>query len=115
MPETRDTKQYKIYSLFATVDVVIGKKGGKDVVRTDRVPMAVFDDKKLCDKFQKDNTTKMKGQTGYEVVEEWRDMVPEQSHFSYRFNPKPNEVELTEKVVNKRKTVVADNADGETE
>lgn len=87
MPETRDTKQYKIYSLFAVVEVDLGNRGDKQVTRTDRVPMAVFDDKELCDRFQKENNSKLQGQKGYSVIEEWRDIQPEQSHFSYPFNP----------------------------
>ena len=107
MPETRDTKQYKVYVLHANVDVIIGKRGGKDVVRTDRVPMAFFDDKKHLDKFVAEHKAKFAGQKDYEVLEEWREDVPTAKTFSLPFNPKPNTIGLETTVVDKRKKIVS--------
>lgn len=111
MPETRDTKQYKVYVLHANVEVVIGKKDGKDKVRTDRVAMAVFDDVKLCEKFQAENKSKLKGQKDYVVLEEWRESEPEKSHFNLPFNPKANAVTLTETKVDKKTKITVEETD----
>lgn len=100
MPETRDTKQYKIYTLHANVEVVIGKKDDKEVTRTDRVPVAVFDDKELCDTFQAENSAKLKGQVGFEVVEDWVEYEPAADRFSLPFNPVPNASTSDEEAVN---------------
>lgn len=89
MPETRSTKQYKVFTLHANVDIVVGKKDGEEITRTDRVPVAVFDDAKKLSKFQKENSAKLKGQTGYEVVEDWVEFEPKADRFGLPFNPAP--------------------------
>lgn len=90
MAETRKVDQFKIYTLHANVVKVLGKKDGKEITRTDRVPVAVFDDAKKLAKFEKENKAKLKGQTGYETVEDWVEVKPEASAFSLPFNPLPN-------------------------
>lgn len=89
-PETRSVDQYKVYTLHANVVKVLGKKDGKEVTRTDRVPVAVFDNKQALEKYQAEEKGKLKGQTGYETVEDWVEVKPEASAFSLPFNPLPN-------------------------
>lgn len=100
MPETRDKKEYKIYTLHANVVVVLGKKDDREVTRTDRVPLAVFDDQKKLAKFQKEGKSKLKGQTDYEVVEDWVEFQPEATRFGLPFNPAPNASQDEAKAVN---------------
>lgn len=100
MPETRKAEQFKIYTLHANVVVVLGKKDDKEITRTDRVPVAVFDDKKLLAKFQKENGAKLKGQIDYEVVEDWVEYKPEAGRFGLPFNPAPNAPKSEAKAVN---------------
>lgn len=88
--ETRDTKQFKIYTLHANVEVDLGEKDGKQVTRTDRVPVAVFTDVKALEKYQAENTSKLKGQKGYEIVEDWVEVEPIADNYSLPFNPVPN-------------------------
>ena len=99
-PETRSVEQYKVYTLHANVVKVLGKKDGKEITRTDRVHVAVFDNKQGLEKYQSKHTGKLKGQTGYEVVEDWTEVKPAASSFTLPFNPLPNaatdEVEATE-------------------
>lgn len=90
MPETRKVEQYKVYTLHALVVKVLGKKDDKEVTRTDRVPVAVFDDAKKLAKFEKENKAKLKGQKGYETVEDWVEVKPEAGNFTVPFNPVPN-------------------------
>lgn len=89
-PETRSVDQYKVYTLHANVVKVLGKKEGKEITRTDRVPVAVFDNKQALEKYQAEEKGKLKGQTGYEVVEDWVEVKPTASSFSLPFNPLPN-------------------------
>lgn len=90
MPETRQAQQYKIYTLHANVEVVLGKRDGEDIKRTDRVPVAIFTEKELCDTYQAEEQSKLKGQTGYEVVEDWVEFEPTADRFSLPLNPVPN-------------------------
>lgn len=90
MTETRKADQYKIYTLHANVVKVLGKKDGKEVTRTDRVPLAVFDDKKALAKY-KGKQAKLKGQVSYETVEDWVEYKPSAERFSLPFNPSPDE------------------------
>lgn len=90
MTETRKADQYKIYTLHANVVKVLGKKDGKEVTRTDRVPLAVFDDAKLLKKFE-EKQSKLKGQVSYETVEDWVEFKPSADRFSLPLNPAPQE------------------------
>lgn len=86
MPETRKQDQYKIYTLHNNVVVVLGKKDGKEVTRTDRVPVAVFDDKKALETYQKKSEYI---KPAFEVVEDWVEFKPSADRFSLPFNPAP--------------------------
>lgn len=87
--ETRNAKQYKIYTLHANVEVDLGEKDGKQVTRTDRVPVAVFTDAKALEAYQAKELKSPKF-TGYEVVEDWVEVEPTADGFSLPFNPAPN-------------------------
>lgn len=89
MTETRKADQYKIYTLHANVEVVLGKKDGKEVTRTDRVPVAIFDDKKALATYQEKELKSPKFQS-YEIVEDWVEYKPSADRFSLPFNPAPN-------------------------
>ena len=89
-PETRDVKQYKVYTLYANIVKVLGKKDGKEITRTDRVAVAVFDNKPALDKYLKEDKTKRKGQTSTEVGEDWIECTLEESGFDLPRNPLPN-------------------------
>lgn len=86
MPETRKQDQYKIYTLHNNVVVPIGKKDGKEVTRTDRVPVAIFDDKKTLETYQKKSEYI---KPSFEVVEDWVEIKPSADNFSLPFNPAP--------------------------
>ena len=101
--ETRDTKQYKIYTLHANVEVDLGEKDGKQVTRTDRVPVAVFTDKKALETYQAEEQSKLAGQKGYEVVEDWVEVEPAADGFSLPFNPLPNATVSDAEAVNDTK------------
>lgn len=90
MSETRKVDQFKTYTLYANVVKVLGKKDGKEVTRNDRVPFAVFDDKKLLSAYTKNSTYKLKGQKSWEVVEDWVEIKPVAGNFSLPFNPEPS-------------------------
>jgi len=90
MAETRKVEQYKFYTLYANVVKVLGKKDGKDVTRTDRVVVAVFDDKALLDDYVKNATGKLQGQVGHEVGADWTEVKPEAKNFGVPFNPTPD-------------------------
>jgi len=85
-PESRDVKQYKVYTLYENVIKPLGKKDGKEITRTDRVPVAVFDNKVALEAYQ----AKQQSAVGYEVVEDWVEVQPTASSFSLHFNPVPN-------------------------
>jgi len=68
---------------------VLGKKDDKEITRTDRVPVAVFDDKKILDKFQKESVYI---KPDFEVVEDWVEYKPTADRFTLPFNPAPIEV-----------------------
>lgn len=89
MGETRKVEQYKVYTLHENVEIVRGKDKGKEVTRTDRVAVAIFDDAKALAKFQKENKAHLKGFVGYEVVEDWVEYKPEAARFAVAFNPAP--------------------------
>lgn len=89
MSETRKVEQYKIYTIHENVVKVVGKKDGKEVTRTDRVPVAVFDDKKALSAFQKAQD-KTAGHESWEVVEDWVESKPSATMTSLPFNPEPN-------------------------
>lgn len=88
-PETRSIEQYKVHTLHTNVVKVLGKKDGKEVTRTDRVPVAVFTDLKALETYQSKSVTP-KGFEGYEVVEDWVTEMPKAEHFSLPLNPAPN-------------------------
>lgn len=86
--ETRDIKQYKLYTLYALVTVVIGKDDAKeDVTRGDREAFALFDDRALLDAFTKNSPYKLKGQTSWEIGEEWVEYEPTADRFGLPLNP----------------------------
>jgi len=89
-PETRSVDQYKVYTLYANVVKVLGKKDGKEITRTDRVAVAVFDNKDALEKYQSEEQGKLKGQQSYEVGEDWVEVKPAAENFSLPFNPVPN-------------------------
>ena len=89
-PETRDVKQYKVYTLYANVVRVIGKKEGKEVTRTDRLAVAVFDNKPALEKYVKEEQSKLEGQESYEIGEDWIECTLEESGFDLPRNPVPN-------------------------
>lgn len=89
MPETRKQDQFKIYTLHANVDIVLGKKDDKEVTRTDRVPVAVFDDNKLLKTYVDKTTILFDRHKSYEVVEDWVEYKPVADKFSLPFNPAP--------------------------
>lgn len=88
--ETRETKQFKVYTLHANVEVDLGERDGKQVTRTDRVPVAVFTDAKALETYQAEEKSKLKGQKGYEVVEDWVEVEPIADNYSLPLNPVPN-------------------------
>lgn len=88
---TRDVKQYEVYTLYALVRVLVGKRGKEEITRTDRVPVAIFDDRDLLNTYVEQNANKLAGQTGYEDTAEWREMEPGADQFSLPFNPAPEE------------------------
>ncbi len=90
---TRDIKQYQIYTLYAVVKVVVGKEelGGikQDVMRSDRIPVAVFDDMDLLEAYMEAVPERFPGQKLYQHATEWREMKPAADQFSLPFNPDP--------------------------
>lgn len=98
--ETKDIKHYRLYTLYANVVVVVGKKDGKEVTRTDREPFALFDDKDLLDAYTKNSEYKLKGQTSWEVGADWIDYEPTADRFGLPLNPAPNAPQEAEKASN---------------
>lgn len=90
--ETRDIKQYKVFTLYENVEVVIGKNAKTgDKTQDKRLAVAMFDDVKLLEAYQKEQKAS-EGHKSYEVVEDWVEYLPEQSRFSLPLNPEPNAV-----------------------
>lgn len=87
-PETRSVEQYKVHTLHANIVKPLGKKDGKEITRTDRVPVAVFTDVKALEKYQSESV-KPEGFEGYEVVQDWTETKPTAEGFSLPFNPAP--------------------------
>lgn len=85
---TRQVTQYEVYTLYATVDVVVGRELVGDVMqdikRRKRVPVAIFDDIDLLKAYA---TVEKE----YEYAEEWRELKPAAGQFSLPFNPTPEE------------------------
>jgi hypothetical protein len=86
MTETRKADQHKIYTLHNNVVKVLGKKDGKEITRTDRVPLAVFDDVKKLESYK---TKSEYLKPDFEVVEDWVEYKPSADRFSLPFNPAP--------------------------
>ena len=84
--ETRDIKQAKIFTLHTNIDVLVGKKGGEETRRTDRVAVAIFDDAKKLEAY-KSKAEKPKDFLSYEVVEDWVEFTPAADKFGLPFNP----------------------------
>lgn len=94
--ETRDIKQYKVFTLYELVEVVVGKNAKTgDRTQNKRLAVAMFDDMELLATYQHEQK-KSEGHKEYEVVEDWVEYKPEQSRFSLPLNPEPNAVNEAE-------------------
>ena len=94
--ETRDIKQYKVFTLYELVEVVIAKNAKTGEKTQDkRLAVAMFDDAELLGVYQHEQK-KSEGHKAYEVVEDWVEYQPEQSRFSLPLNPEPNAVKEAE-------------------
>ena len=94
--ETRDIKQYKVFTLYELVEVVIAKNAKTGEKTQDkRLAVGIFDDAKLLATYQKEQK-KSEGHKSYEVNEDWVEYQPEQSRFSLPLNPEPNAVNEAE-------------------
>lgn len=93
MVETRQVTQYRLWHLYAIMEVNLGsrKENGKkvQVTRDDRVLHAVFDDVVLLKEYCRKQEL-LEGQKNWESDAAWIEYEPEQSRFSIPLNPKPN-------------------------
>lgn len=93
MKETRTVTQYRLYTLYALMTKVIGKRpNGTLITRLDRVLVAFFDDLALVEAYEA-GTRKQKSQAGWSTVAVWEELEPAADQFSLPFNPAPEEPE----------------------
>lgn len=85
----RDIAHYEVYTLYAIIRKVLGKRGGKEITRDDRVAVAVFDDMDLLVAYRDGVKAKQAGQIAYEEGTDLFTEEPVASHFSLPFNPSP--------------------------